>query len=243
MADNGAMRFASSANFRRVGVSQGRGTPLKNLYRSDHLGALDARDAEQIRALGITRVLDFRGVEERTAFACRLDGVTVHSLPIEPTIVQKLQDLVAAGAPLTATEVGAHMQDTYRGFVRHSTPRFAEFFAHLLASDQPTVFHCTAGKDRTGFAAALLLKAVGVGDAEVMHDYLLTNERVELPAVSRMGLPREAMEVLWRVQPGFLQAAFAEAQARHGSIEGYLREGLGLREAERERLVRLYRAA
>ncbi|MDB5957832.1 tyrosine-protein phosphatase [Ramlibacter sp.] len=236
------MRFASSANFRRVGVPQGRGTPLKNLYRSDHLGALDAQDASQIVALGISRVLDFRGVEERTAAACRLPGVTVHSLPIEPTIVQKLQQLLAAGEPLSAADVSAHMQDTYRGFVRHSTPRFAEFFAHLLASDEPTVFHCTAGKDRTGFAAALLLKAVGVDDDAVMRDYLLTNERVELPAVSRMGLPREAMAVLWRVQPDFLQAAFAEAQARHGSLDAYLREGLGLGDAERARLVALYRA-
>jgi protein-tyrosine phosphatase len=236
------MRFASSANFRRVGVPQGRGTPLKNLYRSDHLGALDAQDATQIVALGISRVLDFRGVEERTAAACRLPGVTVHSLPIEPTIVQKLQELLAAGEPLSAADVSVHMQDTYRGFVRHSTPRFTEFFAHLLASDEPTVFHCTAGKDRTGFAAALLLKAVGVDDDAVMRDYLLTNERVELPAVSRMGLPREAMAVLWRVQPDFLQAAFAEAQARHGSLDAYLREGLGLGDAERARLVALYRA-
>jgi protein-tyrosine phosphatase len=235
------MRFASSANFRRVGVPQGRGTPLKNLYRSDHLGALDAHDAEQILALGITRVLDFRGVEERTAAVCRLPGVTVHSLPIEPTIVQKLQQLVAAGRPLSAADVSAHMQDTYRGFVRHSSARFAEFFAYLLASGEPTVFHCTAGKDRTGFAAALLLEAVGVGDEEVMHDYLLTNDRVQLPAVSRMGLPREAMEVLWRVQPGFLQAAFEEARSAYGSIDAYLREGLALGDAQRERLVQLYR--
>jgi len=235
------MRFASSANFRRVGVPQGRGTPLKNLYRSDHLGALDAHDAGQILALGITRVLDFRGIEERTAAVCRLPGVTVHSLPIEPTIVQKLQALVAAGGPLAAADVSAHMQDTYRGFVRHSSARFAEFFAHLLASGEPTVFHCTAGKDRTGFAAALLLKAVGASDEEVMRDYLLTNDRVQLPAVSRMGLPREAMEVLWRVQPGFLEAAFEEARATYGSIDAYLRDALDLGDPQRARLVQLYR--
>jgi protein-tyrosine phosphatase len=237
------MRLANSANFRRVGALQGSDRALKNLYRSDHLGALDEHDAAQIGALGITRVLDFRGVEERSAAVCRLPGVTVHSLPIEPTIVQKLQELLASGAPLTATEVSVHMQDTYRGFVRHSTPRFAEFFAHLLASDEPTVFHCTAGKDRTGLAAALLLKAVGASDDEVMRDYLLTNERVELPQVSRMGLPRAAMEVLWRVQPSFLEAAFDEARARHGSLEAYLRDGLALGDADRDRLVRSYRLA
>ncbi|MBC5784186.1 tyrosine-protein phosphatase [Ramlibacter sp. USB13] len=235
------MRFASSSNFRRVGVGSVPGLPLRKLYRSDHLGALDAADAAQIRALGITRVLDFRGVHERTSAACRLEQVTVHSLPIEPTIVQKLAEMREAGERLTGDLVAVHMQDTYRGFVRHNTERFAEFFQHLLASDEPTVFHCTAGKDRTGFAAALLLKALGVPDEEVMRDYLLTNDRLVLPEASRLGLPREAMEVLWRVQPAFLQAALDEVDARYGSLETYLREGLRLRDAERAALRQLYR--
>src|SRR4051812_35150054 len=110
------MRFASSSNFRRVGTGQDAVPSLHHLYRSDHLGALDAHDAAQIRALGVTRVLDFRGIAERTTAACRLDNVTVHSLPIEPTIVQKLSDLIAAGERLTAADVTAHMEDTYRGF-------------------------------------------------------------------------------------------------------------------------------
>jgi protein-tyrosine phosphatase len=234
------MRFASSSNFRRVGIGPGPGLPLDHLYRSDHLGALDVQDAAQIRALGITRVLDFRGVDERTSAACRLPDVTVHSLPIEPTIVQKLGELIAGGHRLTAQDVAGHMQDTYRGFVRHNTPRFAEFFAYLLASNEPTVFHCTAGKDRTGFAAALMLNAVGASDDDVMRDYLLTNDRLQLPEASRMGLPREAMEVLWRVQPSFLLAAFDEVDANFGSLQAYFREGLGLREKDRAALRDLY---
>jgi protein-tyrosine phosphatase len=236
------MHVASPSNFRTVGGVPG-GTVLRNLYRSDHLGALDERDAAAIRALGISRVLDFRGVDERCHAVCRLREVNVLSLPIEPTIVQKLGALLASGHRLTAADVRAHMTDTYRGFVQHNTGRFAEFFGHLLASAEPTVFHCTAGKDRTGFAAALLLKAVGASDEEVMQDYLLTNERLQAPAMSRFGLPREAMEVLWRVQPSFLQAAFDEVDARYGSLEGYFREGLALRESERTQLRHLYGAA
>lgn len=234
------MRIANSANFRRVGTGPAPGLPLRNLFRSDHLGALDAADAAQIRELGVRRVLDFRGAQEREAFACRLPDVTVHSLAIEPTIVQVLHDLVAAGHRLTGADIAAHMQDTYRGFVRQGTPRFAEFFSLLLASDEPTVFHCTAGKDRTGFAAALLLKAVGASDDEVLRDYLLTNERLRLPAGGLLGLPPEAARVLWRVDAGFLRAGFDEVDAAYGSLEGYLREGLGLGDAERERLKASY---
>ena len=230
------MRLKSSTNFRPIDSLR----PV--LYRSDHLGALNEDDARQIQSLGITRVLDFRGVDERTAFACVLPNVTVHSLPIEPTIVQQLQSLLASGRDVTEADVVEHMQDTYRGFVRHNTPRFAEFFGHLLESDEPTVFHCTAGKDRTGFAAALLLHAVGATPEHVMQDYLLTNERLAFPAEGNFHFPRSVMQVLWRVQPEFLQAALAEADAMHGSLEGYLREGLGLGPAERERLRSLYLA-
>jgi protein-tyrosine phosphatase len=230
------MRFPTSANFRPIQSLR----PI--LFRSDHLGALDADDARQIQALGIRRVLDFRGVRERTSAACRLPGVTVHSLPIEPTIVQVLNELHGAGHALTAADVVAHMQDTYRGFVTHNTPRFAEFFGHLLASDEPTVFHCTAGKDRTGFAAALLLRAVGASEADALRDYLLTNERVVLPPGLQHALPRDAVEVLWRVQPDFLQAAFDQVDRSYGSLEAYFREGLALGDQERARLRALYLA-
>jgi protein-tyrosine phosphatase len=228
------MKFLACSNFRPVGPL----API--LFRSDHLGALDESDARQIRQLGIRRVLDFRGVDERTSAMCVLPDVTVHSLPIEPTIVQVLHGLVAAGHRLTAAEVVAHMQDTYRGFVRHNTHRFAEFFGHLLESGEPTVFHCTAGKDRTGFAAALLLYALGTPEREVIRDYLLTNERLKMPDGARYGLAPEAVAVLWRVQPEFLEAAFEAVRADYGGLQAYFEEGLGLRSQERERLRELY---
>ena len=193
-----------------------------------------------LRALGLRKVFDLRGVTEREAAPHAIDDVAIHSLPIEPTIVQKLTDLVAAGHRLTPADVSALMQDTYRGFVRGNTPRFAQLFAHLLESGDPVVFHCTAGKDRTGFAAALILRSLGVAHEDVMRDYLLTNERLRPVVASAHGLSAEALSVLWRVQPEFLLASFEAVEQDYGGLEAYLREGLGLREAERERLRELY---
>jgi protein-tyrosine phosphatase len=178
-------------------------------------------------------------VTERETAVCVLEGVTVHSLAIEPTIVQVLSDLTDAGHKLTRADVVAHMEDTYRGFVRQYTHRFASLFGFLLESNDPLVFHCTAGKDRTGFAAALILLALGVSHDEVMRDYLLTNQRLR-PRSEWKGLTPEAASVLYRVQPEFLDAAFEAVRQKYGSIEAYLREGLGLREAERARLKELY---
>jgi protein-tyrosine phosphatase len=228
------MKFVACSNFRRVGSL----APV--LFRSDHLGVLDESDARQIGQLGIRRVLDFRGVDERTSAMCALPDVKVHSLPIEPTIVQVLNGLVAAGHRLTPADVVAHMQDTYRGFVRHNTHRFAEFFGHLLESGEPTVFHCTAGKDRTGFAAALLLHALGTPQDEVMRDYLLTNERLKTPDGARYGLAPDVAAVLWRVQPEFLDAAFEAVRSDYGGLQAYFEDGLGLGSQERERLRSLY---
>ena len=184
-----ASSFTNPSNFRDLAENV-RSVPVRPglLFRSDHLGALDAQDAGQILSLGIRRVIDFRGVDERTAAVCALPQVQVHSLSIEPTIVQVLAELTDAGNALSEADVVGHMQDTYRGFVRKSSQRFAEFFQLLLAAAEPTVFHCTAGKDRTGFAAALLLHALGATRDETMHDYLLTNERLKPPAFEWRGL-------------------------------------------------------
>ena len=81
-----------------------------------------------------------------------------------------------AGQRLTAQDTVVLMEDTYRAFVLDNTPRFKELFAHLLDNGEPLVFHCTAGKDRTGLAAALVLYALDVSESDIWHDYLLTNQ-------------------------------------------------------------------
>jgi protein-tyrosine phosphatase len=74
----------------------------------------------------------------------------------------------------------------------------------------------------------------------VLRDYLLTNERLRPPPASRYGLAPEVAQVLWRVQPEFLAASFEAVQADYGGVEGYLREGLDLGDAQRARLRELY---
>jgi protein-tyrosine phosphatase len=237
------INFKNAPNFRDVGgyeTANGLIVRRRQLFRSDHLGALTAQEFSAVLSAPALRVCDLRGVAERSTAPCALVHATVHSLPIEPTIVQKLNDLVAAGQRLSPSDVVALMQETYRGFVRGNTHRFAELFSHLLESKEPTVFHCTAGKDRTGFAAALILRSLGVSAEDVMRDYLLTNERLKPEPGSRHGLAPEVMSVLWRVQPEFLDAAFEAVDEDYGSLEAYFREGLGVRKSQRERLKELY---
>ncbi|MBI2768044.1 MAG: tyrosine-protein phosphatase [Burkholderiales bacterium] len=241
-----SITLPNAPNFRDLGGytgHEGRTVRHQRLFRSDHLGHLTAHDLSLLAThIGESvRVLDLRGVTERQSAMCAIPGATVHSLPIEPTIVQKLTDLIQAGAKLSSADVVALMQDTYRGFVRGNTPRFAALFGHVLQADEaPIVFHCTAGKDRTGFAAALLLLALGVPRDVVFGDFMLTNARLQGRARSALAMPPEVVSVLYGVQADFLHAALDAVDADFGSVQGYLREGLAVGEVELARLRELY---
>lgn len=236
------LNLSGASNFRDLGGYAGAGgrtVRWRKLFRSDHLGALTPQDLANLSALGLARVCDFRGREERRPLACVIPGVAVHALSIEPTVVQGMQALLAAGTALTPLATLALMEQTYRDFVLHNSPRFAELFAQLLDDDAPLVFHCTAGKDRTGFAAALILSALGVPHPVVMQDYLLTNDYYRQPAASGFA-SQDVLDVLWRVQPCFLEAAMQTVQQQHGDLDGYLTTELGIGPRQRARLQSLY---
>jgi protein-tyrosine phosphatase len=238
-----SLNLSGATNFRDLGGYAGRGGRLvrwRRLFRSDHLAALTPDDIALLSPLGLVRVCDFRGAAERAPLACALPGVVVHSLAIEPAVVQRIKDLLESGHALTAPETVRLMQQTYRAFVHDNAGRFAELFGHLLESDAPLVFHCTAGKDRTGFAAALVLLALGVPRAVVMQDYLLTNELFRMPPVNPGRAPPEVLAVLWRVQEDFLDAALHAVEADFGGVPRYLERALGVGPAELERLATLY---
>ncbi len=219
------------SNFRDLGGYAGEGgRPLRwrRLFRSDHFGALTDADRTRLAALGIARSFDFRGVAERAATPYTLPGVAQHPLSIEPTVVQRLQELAAAGTRVTVPVVQGLMGDLYRALVLDQAHRFEELFAHLLEADAPVVFHCTAGKDRTGVAAALILLALGVPRAVVQQDYLLTNQHYRHPPLPQTETPIEVLQVLWRVDDGFLDAALQTIDAQPGGLPAYLEQRLGL---------------
>jgi protein-tyrosine phosphatase len=224
-------RLQGATNFRDLGGYPGHGgRPLRwrRLFRSDHLGGLTASDHATLTELGVARAFDFRGVAERAAAPYDVPGVMQHSLAIEPTVVQCMQDVTAAGRALTVPVVVELMKDLYRSLINDRADRFAQLFEHLLQSDAPAVFHCTAGKDRTGIAAALILLALGVPRAFVLQDYLLTNEVYQRPPHGKSDTPPEVLAVLWQVQQAFLDTALNLIDADHGGVERYLRQRLGL---------------
>ena len=231
-----------ASNFRDIGGyrnANGQSVRRGRVFRSDHLAGLTTEDLARVEALGIAHSLDFRGVAEYTATPYAIPGVQRVALTIEPTVIARMQALVAQGIVPTTEETVELMRETYRDFVNRNADTFGRFLKHLLEQPSPQVFHCTAGKDRTGFAAALLLSALGVDRATIEHDYLLTNQLYKRDArLEGQGHPH-VMKVLWQVQPEFLQAAFEAVDAQHGGMSDYLHGAIGLRPQEVAELQRM----
>jgi protein-tyrosine phosphatase len=237
------LSLSGASNFRDLGgypTSDGRSVRWRQIFRSNHLGHLTDDDVAVVRGLGVRRAFDFRGREERTAALCRVAEIDVHSLPVEPTVVAALRAIAATGTRLSTDHAVEVMRDSYRNYVQQNTPRFRSLFAHLVDDRTPLVIHCTAGKDRTGFACALILHTLGVPDAMISDDYLLTNRFYRRDPVASTDLPDVVKEVLGTVRASFLAAAFEAIDADYGNLETYLREGLGLGTAERAELETRY---
>ncbi|MGH6712163.1 MAG: tyrosine-protein phosphatase [Bradyrhizobium sp.] len=245
MSDSPArhLNLAGASNFRDLGgytTRDGRTVRWRQIFRSNHLGHLTEDDAAVLRSLGVKSAFDFRGSVERAEALCRMPDITVHSLPVEPTVVAALRAIAAGGTPLSADHAVEVMRDSYRSYVQQNTPRYRTLFAHLLEDRAPLVIHCTAGKDRTGFACALILHTLGVPDEVISEDYLLTNRFYRRDPNSGSDLPDHVRQVLGTVQPAFLNAAFEAIDADYGSLETYLRDGIGLGAAERTALAARY---
>ncbi|MDB5609783.1 MAG: protein tyrosine phosphatase [Bradyrhizobium sp.] len=248
MQDSPVRHFnlAGASNFRDLGGypgKDGRAVRWRQIFRSNHLGHLTEADVEVLRGLGLRSAFDFRGIEERATAICVLDEIAVHSLPIEPTVVAALRARLAAGVPLSSAHGLEVMRDSYRNYVRQNTPRFRALFAHLLEDRAPLVIHCTAGKDRTGFACALILHALGVSDDLIAQDYLLTNRFYRRDPSASSDLPEDVRKVLASVEASFLAAAFDAIRADHGDLETYFQDGLGLGPHERTALEERYLAS
>jgi protein-tyrosine phosphatase len=245
MSDSHArhLNLAGASNFRDLGgypAKRGGTVRWRQIFRSNHLGHLTEADVAVLRPLGLKSAFDFRGTEERVAAMCGIEEIAVHSLPIEPTVVAALRARRDAGTALSSADALEVMRDSYRSYVRYNTPSFRRLFAHLLEDHAPLVIHCTAGKDRTGFACALILHALGVSDELIAEDYLLTNRFYRRDPSASSDLPEHVRKVLASVETSFLAAAFDAIRADYGDLESYFSDGLGLGAGARARLAARY---
>lgn len=245
--------LSGAHNFRDIGgyeTRDGRHVRWGLLYRSDDLADLDASDLRYLDRLGLKLVCDFRSPAEREDSPSRLPEEhppQVAELPIQDERFdpEKIEERV-----LSRDLEGAHFDtlliEGNRAFATTFAYQYRAMFERI--SDPaylPALVHCTQGKDRTGFAAAIVLLALGVPEKTVMEDYLLTNVYTANDVERTLFYLRlwffsrdeaELLRPLLQVRRDYLQAAFDAIRERYGSVDAYLTEALGVDETKREQL-------
>ena len=233
------LALEGASNVRDLGgwpAADGRRVRFGKVFRSASLATLTDDDVAALGEAGVRTVCDLRGEVERRRAPSRLAGVATHALCIEPSLRPSLSDLLATET-VTGPDVMALMRGAYTAYALEWSHRYRALFDLLLEENAPPLlFHCTAGKDRTGFGAALILAALGVGEEAVLEDYLATNRLWRADPEISSSLPEAVAEVLLRVHPELITAAFDAARGAHGTIEVYLEERIGL-DAERRELL------
>jgi protein-tyrosine phosphatase len=210
------------------GLPAGEGGRVRagRLFRGPALHGLTPEETAALEPLGLAHVVDFRGREEASARPADLPGRREH-LSIEPTAATRLMGVLSKPDPSPEAISGA-MEETYRDFVRVNADVFARFLGLLAeAEGAPLLFHCTAGKDRTGFAAALILHVLGADPETIEADYLATNGLWRPDPDLAAMVPELAHAALFRVSPAYLEAAFDELDRVHGGPLAFADEAMG----------------
>jgi protein-tyrosine phosphatase len=243
-------------NFRDCGgyeTTDGARVRWGRLYRSGVMARLSPAAAAQVQALGVRSVCDLRRTAERA----------LHPNPPFSAEIRRFEwDSEQESSPIrdrvfadSNDAAGVHqaMLKMYERLPFGLQPRLAGVFAALDHAGQgATIVHCTAGKDRTGVAVALVLESLGVRRAAIVDDYTLTNTAVNLRAqlLGRGGtgaglaataepilaLSPTAQDAMLAARPEYILASLEAIEARHGSVRRYLLNELAIEPAALDRL-------
>ena len=253
-------------NFRDLGgyaTKDGRTVRWGVLYRSGDLAGLTANDRTFFSHLPIETVIDFRNSEDRLRKPDRLPkGKAIKT--VNPSVYDVAMSRRQYRKLLQKMGKEDHSEELLitlnRMYVTQFTDTFALAIKALMVTQpvEPTgdamlsksipagLYHCSAGKDRTGFMSALLLTILGVPRETIMRDYMASNyyrySRIRRHArlAPFIGIRSEVARALLEVRPVYLEEAFRTIEDEYGSVERYIRQGLGISEEEQVQLREWY---
>jgi protein-tyrosine phosphatase len=235
------LQLDGAMNCRDLGgypTPEGKTVRTGALFRSDRLSELTEDDLEELSSYGIRTVVDFRTEAEAGRDRTRLwASVTTHApLPIGDEIAQQHDFLERLKLGEVTEVTHDDVAESYREILDDHHHQYQAFMTLATDVDHlPLLFHCTAGKDRTGVAAAIILEACGVERVTVLDDYELTNElrahrRIEQlrPSLEEAGVDVEAVRPALSAPRPAMELALEHLDTAHGGAVGYIVNTLGL---------------
>ena len=242
-APNRVIPLDGASNLRDLGgwrTKQGTHIRFGRLFRSAKLSKLTAADELRLADLGIKNVCDLRGLEEsQRDVSVHLLGTQRHQLPMEAHLDGLLQGILAQRT-VERDDLEQFITAAYEGYPKACAEQLRMLFALILKNDNlPLLFHCAAGKDRTGFAAAILLTTLGVDWESVLDDYLATNQHWRRDFQLPEGMTEEVGAPLFAANESMLARSFKAITTGYGSFDAYVNDVLGIDAASRLELRRL----
>lgn len=252
-AQNRLLNFEGIPNFRDLGgytTTDGRQTKWGVLYRSGTLAHATDADIDGISQLGLSKMVDFRSGAEKTEEPDRLPEppgfiiVEIPTLDDGNKMVADIMDRIESG-DFGDMDPDQMMIEANRQFATTFTLQYREFMQTLQqAEGAPILWHCSAGKDRAGFAAAIVLRILGVPQETVIQDYMASKQHALNARRTQLLLLRvfkgeeaaDKLGILMGVEEAWIRAAFDEIDTAWGSFDNYVREGLELSRADVEKL-------
>ena len=248
-------------NFRDMGgytTADGRMLGWGRLFRSGHLADMTDTGGTEILARDIETVIDFRSDAEKVRHPVHWPNGWIpdyHAVSIGGNAaawVKELYDTLAK-TKFPAKELHGQFIQAFETIPIANQAGLKVFFDTLIDEHKgnAVLFHCTAGKDRTGIAGALLMKALGISEDQIMQDFLLTNEAVDLDATAgtiaewlstKAGQTIAPSDVLplVGVEPAFIEATYRAIRNQFGTVDQYLTQAMGLSVGRRDVLKQLF---
>lgn len=244
-------------NFRTVGnIKNTEGRILKEgkLYRSAHLSKLKKKSFDDFEKLGIKEIIDLRNSKEIAQKPDQLPSQIVYkkysAFEDEGDQLAQARKLVLKGK-VNASDADKRMIDFYREYVIENPEIIKKIITEILESENPVLYHCTAGKDRTGITTALILTILKFDKETIYNEYLLSNnyrkdmveKRLRLANRLHFIYPKMDLQVLEKlswVEKRYLDAAFGEIDKKYGSTDAYIQQVLGISDAKRTAYIQKF---
>jgi protein-tyrosine phosphatase len=249
-------------NFRDIGgypTRDGKHIKWGRVFRSDGLAKLTTADYEKLAQLRIRTVCDYRSSFEREREKTQWPGpqapeiLVLDIMSMNPEMAGKdptrsfFERLMKPGA--TPEDSARSMAESMGTMALTGAPLYGKMMRRLLDSPEPLLFHCSAGKDRTGLSAALLMRVLGVNDEAIVEDYLLVNKLMppekfaaasaeRFSAMTGQKLSAELLVPLMGTQAEWLTSAWQAIDAKYGSFDNYRRQALGISDRDQQKLRR-----
>ncbi|MGE6396391.1 tyrosine-protein phosphatase [Chryseobacterium scophthalmum] len=241
-------------NFRTIGnIKNTDGRTLKEgmLYRSGHLFQLKKKSLKTFQNLGIKEIIDLRNSKEISQKPDQLSDAFIYkkysAFEDEGDQLNQAKKLVLKGK-VKGSDADQRMLDFYKNYVTENPEIIKEIIHEILDSETAVLYHCTAGKDRTGIITALILTILKFDRTTIENDYLLSNNYRKQLVQKRLHLannlhflyPKMDLNVIEKlswIEKNYLETAFSEIDKKYGSIDIYIHQNLGISENKRNEYI------